>query len=91
MEKTKIFNGKKMEPISNKAKIGEKIDNLWGKPASAKKKIPDRKRLTVKLETTGTDKRKLLLKLESGTSNIHTGNYTLISELLKEFFNNGKE
>ena len=81
-----------MEPIdNNKAKMGEKIDSLWGIPGSTEKPIKESKSLTVKLETSGKDKRKLLLKLESGNSNVHTGNYALISELLREFFNGSKE
>ena len=45
------------------------------------------KKLMIKLETNGKEKRKILLKLESGSSAVHSSNYNLISELLKEFFN----
>ena len=86
MEKKSIFNGKKLEPVCNKEKLGEKIDNLWGKPSTVKRTKPETKKLVIKLETGGTENRKLLLKLESGTSKLHGGNFGLISELLGEFF-----
>jgi len=87
MEKTKIFNGKKLEPINKRVKVGDKLDSLW-KPES--KSRLESKKLVVRLKTKGTEKRKILLKLESGSSNIHTGNFGLIAELLKEFFKNGE-
>ena len=85
MEKSKLLSGKKLEPINKKQKIAEKIDSLW-KPANNSKY--NNKKLVVKLETNGKEKRKIFLKLESGKSNLHSNNYNLISELLKEFFNN---
>ena len=50
----------------------------------------ENKKLVIKLETTGSEKRKILLKLESGSSKVHSGNFSLISELLKDFFKNGE-
>ena len=45
-----------------------------------------KKKLILKLETNGTERRKIQIKLESGSSKVHDNNYCLISELLKEFF-----
>ena len=91
MEKKSVLNGKNLEPLRNKDKLGEKIDSLWSKSSSVKKTKPESKKLVVKLETRGWENRKLLLKLESGTSKIHGGNYALISELLRDFFKNDSE
>jgi len=91
MEKKAVLNGKKMEPVRSKDKLGEKIDSLWGKSGTVKKTKPESKKLVVKLETGGSENRKLLLKLESGTSKLHGGNYALISELLREFFKKDDE
>ena len=91
MKNLEILNGKKLETRNKKPSIAEKLDNSWRAPQPIKKKMLDSKKLVVKLETTGKDKRKILLKLESGTSNVHNGNFSLISELLKEFFKNSEE
>jgi len=80
-----------LEPLRSKDKLGEKIDSLWGKSDTVKRTKPESKKLVVKLETKGSENRKLLLKLESGTSRIHGGNYALISELLREFFASDSE
>jgi hypothetical protein len=90
MKNLEVLNGKKLESINKKPSIGEKLDNSWRTSKPMKKKMLDSKKLVVKLETTGKEKRKILLKLEGGSSNVHSGNFNLISELLKEFFKNGE-
>ncbi|MHA1932886.1 MAG: hypothetical protein ACW96X_10120 [Promethearchaeota archaeon] len=65
----------------------DKIENLWGNGnLNGKKSKFENKKLIVKLETSGTEKRKISLKLESSSSNIHSSNYNLLSDLLREFF-----
>ena len=90
MEKVKVLNGSKLEPLSKEKKeiMAEKIDSLWGnRNISQEKQLKyENKKLVIKLETRGKEKRKLLLKLESGSSNVHENNYNLLSELLKDFF-----
>ena len=90
MEKVKIFNGSKLETVSKEKKeiIAEKIDSLWGnrKASLEKQSKYENKKLVIKLETYGKEKRKILLKLENGSSNVHQNNYNLLSELLKDFF-----
>ena len=88
MKNLEILNGKKLESINKKPSIGEKLDNSWRNPKTMDKKILESKKLVVRLETKGKEKRKILLKLEGGSSNIHSGNFNLISELLKGFFKN---
>ena len=88
MEKDKMLNTSKMDPIKNKEKVAEKIDSLWGENSSTNKKSKfETKKLLIKLETNGSEKRKIMLKMESGSPKVHTSNYSLISELLREFFN----
>ncbi|MFX1418395.1 MAG: hypothetical protein ACFE9N_05685 [Promethearchaeota archaeon] len=88
MEKIKISNSPKLEPINIKEKVGNKIDSLWNEPISNTKVSKyETKKLVIKLETNGKEKQKVLLKLESGSPRVNSGNYNLISELLKEFFN----
>ena len=87
MKNLEILNGKKLETTNKRESIGEKLDNSWRRSESPKIKTLNSKKLVVKLETTGKEKRKILLKLESGSSNLHSGNFNLISELLKGFFN----
>jgi hypothetical protein len=88
MEKTKILNTTKIEPISNKVKVANKIDSLWNAKSSNGAKIKNgNKKLVIKLESLGKETRKISLKLESSNSNIKTNNYNLLSDLLKEFFN----
>lgn len=90
MEKVKVLNGSKLEPVKREKKdiMAEKIDSLWGnRKASLEKQTKyENKKLVIKLETFGKEKRKILLKLESGSSNVHQNNYNLLSELLKDFF-----
>ena len=92
MEKENILNGKNLKLLnSDKDILGKKIDKSWREPQVKEKIKEDTKKLVIKLETSGKEKRKILLKLESGGSSVHSGNFNLISELLKEFFKNGKE
>lgn len=90
MEKVKILNGSKLEPVNKEKKeiLAQKIDNLWGnRRVSPEKQFKyENKKLVIKLESYGKEKRKILLKLESGNSNVHQNNYNLLSELLKDFF-----
>ncbi|MFW9880278.1 MAG: hypothetical protein ACFFG0_44965 [Candidatus Thorarchaeota archaeon] len=88
MEKVKIDYNPKIEVFNNKEKIGDKIDSLRSEKLSDNKSTKyETKKLMKKLETSGKEKRKILLKLESGSPRVNSNNYTLISELLKEFFN----
>lgn len=88
MEKTKLLNNTKKGEFNNKEKVGNKIESLWGENSSVNNKSKyESKKLLIKLETTGREKRKLLLKLESGSPTVHSSNYNIISQLLKEFFN----
>jgi hypothetical protein len=78
----------KLEPVNRKEKVGNKIDSLWSENSiSDNNSKNESKKLMIKLETNGKEKRKILLKLESGSSVVHSSNYNLLSELLKEFFN----
>ncbi len=88
MEKIKISHSPKIESVNKKEKVGSKIDSLWDPNSIYDKKSKyESKKLIIKLETNGKEKRKILLKLESGSPKVHSSNYNLISELLKEFFN----
>ncbi len=88
MEKIKITHSPKIETINTNEKVGEKIDSLWTENTYINKNLKyESKKLIIKLETNGKEKRKILLKLESGSPKVHSSNYNLISELLKEFFN----
>ncbi len=90
MEKVELLNGRKLEPISKEKKdiMAEKIDNLWGnrKASPERQSKYENKKLVIKLETRGKERRKILLKLESSSSSIDQNNYNLLSELLKDFF-----
>ncbi len=88
MKSIEILNGKKVEAINKKDTLGKKLDHSWRAAEPIHKKVIDSKKLMIKLETNGNEKRKILLKLESDTSNVQNGNFSLISELLKEFFKN---
>jgi hypothetical protein len=88
LEKVKISHNPKIEPINKREKVGSKIESLWTENIPSEKKVKyETKKLKIKLETSGKEKRKILLKLESGSPKVHSSNYNLISELLKEFFN----
>lgn len=87
MEKPKILNGAKIEPFTNKEKVANKIDNLWNNNSSHTGKFKnEKKKLLIKLESSGKETRKISLKLESSSSSVNSSNYILLSELLKEFF-----
>ncbi|MFX1569405.1 MAG: hypothetical protein ACFFCV_13670 [Promethearchaeota archaeon] len=88
MEKVKLSNNPKVESIRNKEKVGHKIESLWGENSHYDKNSSyESKKLMIKLETNGKEKRKITLKMESGSPNAHSNNYSLIFDLLKEFFN----
>ena len=88
LEKIKISHSPKIETLNTKEKVGNKIESLWTENTHINKNLKYKtKKLIIKLESSGKEKRKILLKLESGSPKIHSSNYNLISELLKEFFN----
>jgi len=88
LEKIKITHNPKIETINTNEKVGKKIDSLWTENTHINKNLKyESKKLIIKLETNGKEKRKILLKLESGSPKVHSSNFNLISELLKEFFN----
>jgi hypothetical protein len=88
MEKPKILNGAKIEPITSKMNVANKIDSLWDTNSSNGGKLKNgNKKLVIKFESLGKETRKISLKLESSNSNLNTNNYNLLSDLLKEFFN----
>ncbi|MFX1489508.1 MAG: hypothetical protein ACFFBI_10190 [Promethearchaeota archaeon] len=87
IETPEILNEIKVEPFANKEKVGNKLDSLWNNKSSQEGKIKNEtKKLVIKFETTGKERRKISLKLESNSSIIHPNNYDLLSELFKEFF-----
>lgn len=88
LDKLKISQSPKIEPLNNKEEVGNKIDSLWSESSSSSKHSKyENKKLIIKLETSGIEKRKISLKLESESPKASSSNYTLISELIKEFFN----
>ena len=87
MEKPNIFNGDKLTSTDKKGRLADKIEDMWKSENGVKNQS---KKLVLKLQTNGTEKRKLHIKLESGGANVHANNYILISELLKEFFNSNE-
>lgn len=91
LEKLKLSQNPKNESLKNKDQIGNKIDNLWSEKTSYFNNLKfENKKLKIKLETNGIEKRKISLKLESESPKTSSSNYTLISELIKEFFNDSK-
>jgi hypothetical protein len=88
LDRTTILDGHKLRTNDTKEKMVNKIENLWdnNSPSNGKAK-QETKKLSIKLETSGRERRKISLKLESNNANVSSSNYTLISELLKEFFN----
>ncbi len=88
MEKLKLSKDSPIESVNNKEKVGNKIDSLWNENTSLSKNLKyESKKLVIKLETSGIEKRKISLKLESESPKVTSSNYILISELIKEFFN----
>jgi len=88
LEKIKLSHNPKIEPLKNKEQVGDKIDSLWSDKSTFNKNSKyETKKLIIKLETNGRERRKISLKLESGSTKVTSSNYALISELIKEFFN----
>ncbi|KKM24468.1 hypothetical protein LCGC14_1604820 [marine sediment metagenome] len=88
-----VLNHERLNPTEKNGVLVKKIDSLWENSyPNGRNSKRETKKLLIKLETTGTEKRKISLKLESSSSNIDSNNYNLLSELLKEFFkvNNAK-
>ncbi len=91
LEKPSLLRESKIKPTRSKEKMVDKIENLWGNGNSNGKNSKfETKKLSVKFETSGKERRKISLKLESSSPNIHYSNYNLLSELLKEFFKDEK-
>jgi len=87
MEKSRTQTVSPIDRANKKERAIERLEDLWGKSSkTAENSKYISKKLTVKLETNGPEKRKILLKLECGKSKINSNNYLLLSDLLKEFF-----
>ena len=79
MEKAKLTNNSKVESIRNKEKVGHKIESLWGENSYYDKNSKyESKKLMIRLETTGKEKRKITLKMECGSPNANSNNYSLV-------------
>ena len=92
MEKSRIQTVNPIDRANKKERAIERLEDLWGnnsKTAENSKYLS--KKLTVKLETNGPEKRKILLKMECGKSKINSNNYHLLSNLLKEFFSSDSQ
>ena len=88
LEKTQSQTVNPIDRANKKERAIERLEDLWGKSSkTAENSKYLSKKLTVKLETNGPEKRKILLKLECGKSKINSNNYDILSDLLKEFFN----
>ena len=87
VEKSRTQTVNTLDRVKKKERAIEKLEDLWGKnPKTAQNSKYHSKKLTVKLETNGPEKRKILLKMECGKSEIDSNNYHLLSDLLKGFF-----
>ena len=87
-EITSPLNDERIKLVSNKEKVANKIENLWSnKSAHERNNKYGTKKLIIKLETLGKEKKRISLKLESSNTDVNSNNYHLLSELLKEFFN----
>jgi hypothetical protein len=87
MEKSQIQTTKNNQRPDKKERAMEQLEGLWSRGSTQNGNSKHlSKKLVVKLETNGAEKRKILLKLECGKSNINSSNYHLLSDLLKEFF-----
>ncbi len=81
------LDDEKINLICNKEKVANKIESLWSnRSAHERNNKFGTKRLIIKLETSGIEKKRISLKLESTNSDVNSNNYHLLSELLKEFF-----
>ena len=82
-----VLNHERINQTEKNGKLVKKIDSLWeNNYPNGRNSKKESKKLLIKLETTGTEKRKISLKLESSSSKIDSNHYNLLSELLKEFF-----
>ena len=87
MEKSRTQTVNPIDRANKKERAIERLEDIWGKSSkTAENSKYLSKKLTVKLETNGPEKRKILLKMECGKSKINSNNYHLLSNLLKEFF-----
>jgi len=87
MEKSRIQTVNPIDRANKKERAIERLEDLWGKNSKTVENSKYlSKKLTVKLETNGPEKRKILLKMECGKSEIDSNNYHLLSDLLKGFF-----
>ena len=87
VEKSRTQTVNPIDRAKKKERAIEKLEDLWGKNTkTAENSKYHSKKLTIKLETNGPEKRKILLKMESGKSEIDSNNYHLLSDLLKGFF-----
>lgn len=92
MEKSRTQTVNPIDRANKKERAIERLEDLWGKGSkTAENSKYLSKKLTVKLETNGPEKRKILLKMECGKSKINSNNYHLLSDLLKEFFNSDSQ
>ena len=88
MEKSQIQTASMIKRTAKKERAMEQIEGLWGRKSTQEGNSKHlSKKLVVKLETNGAEKRKILLKLECGNASINSNDYHLLSDLLKEFFN----
>jgi len=87
MEKTRTQTVNPIDRANKKERAIERLEDLWGKSSkTAENSKYLSKKLTIKLETNGPEKRKILLKMECGKSKINSNNYQILSNLLSEFF-----
>ena len=87
MEKSRTQTVNPIDRANKKERAIERLEDIWGKSSKTTENSKYlSKKLTVKLETNGPEKRKILLKMECGKSEINSNNYHLLSDLLKGFF-----
>jgi len=87
MEKSRTQTVNPIDRANKKERAIERLEDLWGKSSkTAENSKYLSKKLTIKLETNGPEKRKILLKMECGKSKINSNNYHILSNLLSEFF-----
>jgi len=92
MEKSRVQTTSNNKRSDKKERAIEQLESLWGKRSTQEENSRHlSKKLVVKLETNGAEKRKILLKLECGKSSINSNNYNLLSDLLKEFFSSNSQ
>ena len=92
LEKNRTQTVNPIDRANKKERAIERLEDLWGKNSkTANGSNGLSKKLTVKLETNGPEKRKILLKLECSKSKINSNNYQLLSDLLKEFFTSNSQ